>query len=164
MFISIFLNVVLLVCIINQNFNVFSSKDKITKSYFSFYESVRTLDWTLDQIDDSMEDKKITENMYTSNMRLNFVNDRFVILEDSIGGHSQLDLPDIKNKLSLLKYGYESFMLGQIMDYDEVGSEEFNEFRKQIKDFSGNLPEKYTDSKEFVQKFNDAVKLLYIFQ
>lgn len=158
-FISIVLNVVLLVVVINQNFDVFGSKDKIT-TYKSFYESIRTLDRTLDQIVDFKEDKKITEKMYVSNMYLNFVNDRFIYFEDSLGRYSQLDLPDIKNKLSSHKYGYESFMLGQIMGHDEVGSVEFKEFRKEIKDFLEKLPEEYNDSKAFVQKFNEAVRSL----
>lgn len=99
--------------------------------------------------------------MYLSNTRLNFVNDRFIFLENSINGYTQLNLPDIKNKLSLLKYGYESFMLSQILGLEAVKSEEFRELKEQIKDFSENLPEKYSNSKAFVQKFNNAVELLY---
>ncbi|SIR58978.1 hypothetical protein SAMN05421578_1216 [Paenibacillus macquariensis] len=66
MLISILLNFVLLVCIINQNFNMFGSKDTIATTYSSFYDSVRKLDGTLDQIDDSTEEMKIIENMYIS--------------------------------------------------------------------------------------------------
>lgn len=160
MFVSILLNVVFLVFSINHYFNL-GSKDEISKTYESFYNSVQSLDWTLDLVDTSTEDKKITENMYLSNTRLNFVSDRFIFLENSINGYTQLNLPDIKNKLSLLKYGYESFMLSQILGLEAVKSEEFRELKEQIKDFSENLPEKYSNSKAFVQKFNNAVELLY---
>ncbi|MFC7680242.1 hypothetical protein [Paenibacillus sp. GCM10028914] len=164
MFFSVILNVVLLVIVINQNFNVFGSKDKISDTYYSFYQSVKTLDRSLDQIDESIEIKKINENMYSANMRLNFVYDRYLVLEDSVGEHTRLDFPDVKVKLSYLKYGYESFMLGQLLKSDEYSSEAFKEFRKEIKDFSGNLPEEYNNSKEFVQKFNEAIKSLYLIQ
>ncbi|URN93675.1 MAG: hypothetical protein NAG76_17865 [Candidatus Pristimantibacillus lignocellulolyticus] len=162
MFISILLNVILIVFFVSQYSNVFGSKDKISTYYNSFYESVSTLDRTFDQIDDTKEDMQIIEDMYESNIRLNIVYDRLVYLEDNIGKYSKLDLPDIKNKLGLLKFNYYSFMLDQIMDNNKAGSEEFKEYRKEIKDFLENLPEEYSGSKPFVQKFNDAVKSLDI--
>ncbi|MCR8656511.1 hypothetical protein [Paenibacillus endoradicis] len=70
MFISILLNVVLIVFFISQYSNLFGSKDKISAYYNSFYESVSTLDRTLDQIDESKEDMQIISNMYESNIKL----------------------------------------------------------------------------------------------
>jgi len=162
MFFSIILNVVLIMFFVSQYSNVFGSRDKISTYYNSFYESVSTLDRTLDQIDESMDDMQILDDMYESNIRLDIVNDRLAYLEDNIGQYTKLDLSEIKNKLALIKFNYYSFMSSQILDYDMVSSTEFKEYTKEIKDFLENLPEEYSDSKQFVRKFNDAVKSLDI--
>ena len=152
-FVLIFLCLLLIALLINKNK---ADNESESKSYLSFVSSVQTLDRSLDLIQEDQEPDKITEGMFDVYTSLVFSNFRLDLFKSN--APRSIDLDILVNDFLLLRTRYEPLVRNQITNNDDFNSEVHAKFKRQIHLFVNELPEKYEDSKGFVEKLNKATE------
>ena len=152
-FVLIFLCLLLIALLINKNK---ADNESESKSYLSFVSSVQTLDRSLDLIQEDQEPDKIAEGMFDVYTSFVFSSFRLDIFKSNAPRSINLDV--LVNDFLLMRTRYEPLVRNQITNKDDFKSEIHAKFKRQIHLFVNELPEKYENSKEFVEKLNKAAE------
>ena len=152
-FVLIFLCLLLIALLINKKK---ADNESDSKSYLSFVSSVQTLDRSLDLIQEDQEPDKIAEGMF--DVYTSFVLSSFRVDIFKSNAPRSIDLDILVNDFLLLRTRYEPLVRNQITNNDDFNSEVHAKFKRQIHLFVNELPEKYENSKEFVEKLNKATE------
>ncbi|WIV19953.1 hypothetical protein QPK24_04340 [Paenibacillus polygoni] len=150
-FVLIFLCLLLIALLINKNK---ADNESESKYYLSFVSSVQTLDRSLDLIQEDQEPDKIAEGMF--DVYTSFVFSSFRLDLFKSNAPRSIDLDILANDFLLLRTRYEPLVRNQITNKDDFNFEDHAKFKSQIHLFVNELPEKYENSKEFVEKLNKA--------